>query len=76
MVWRSDYASENYTPGDTRLRRTFAWWPKRINGDTVWLEKYETFQLYVIDDYQTNADGKPVIFKVAKWIDLSNRIIK
>jgi hypothetical protein len=76
MVFKARYTQEYYAPGATRIKRTFAWLPFKINGDMVWLEYYETKQLYAVNVYPAlNEEGKEKGYQVFNWIDLSHRII-
>lgn len=75
MIWKAKYTKETYPPGTTRVKRVFPWLPFEINGDMVWLEFYEIFQLYVERQYQTNVDEKPMLFKFNEWVNLSYRTI-
>lgn len=76
MVWKAQFTQETYPAGTTRIKRTFAWLPFKINGDMVWIEFYETKQLFTVNVYQaTNDLGEEKGYQVFKWIDLSHRII-
>lgn len=75
MVWKAKYTAETFHPGDTRIKRTFAWLPKKVADDMVWLQYYETFQWFNVKEYIVNIPGqeKPQVFKVNEWVDLSHR---
>lgn len=77
MLFKGRYTAETYQDGATRIKRKFAWLPVRINGDIIWLEKYEVFQLYKIIVYEALSpeSGKQMAYRVNQWIDLSLRII-
>lgn len=77
MVYKSKYANETYPAGTTRIKRSFAWLPFRIASDMVWLETYETLQLYQMKQYEaiSQIDLQPKLYSVYEWIDLSHRII-
>lgn len=76
MVYKAKYTNEKYAVGATRIERRFAWLPFKINGDMVWLEFYETKQLYTVNIYQApNDNGDEKGYQVFNWIDLSHRII-
>lgn len=78
MVFKAKYSSENYQVGATRIKRKFAWLPFRIDGDIVWLETYEIYQLYQSNDYQAPSpiDQTPKGYRVYEWVNLSYRIIR
>jgi hypothetical protein len=78
MVFKAKYTSETYQTGATRIKRTFAFLPFRINGELVWLETYETYQLYRLVEHQAISldDDKPKIYKIYEWVNLSHRIIR
>lgn len=77
MIWKSKYTKETYPHGTTRVKRVFAWLPFQINGDTVWLETYEIYQLYTFKEFTVLdvESGKQLVFKVNEWINLSYRTI-
>lgn len=54
MKWKT----KKYIPkeGDIRTKRKFAWLPKDCDGDmTVWLETYESVQVYRTRKRSTKA---------------------
>jgi len=71
MVFKSKYANESWRVGDTRIKRTFAWLPFRIGNDMVWLETYETLQMYVLNEYKNETK----LYQVYEWVNISHRII-
>lgn len=77
MIWKAKYTKETYPPGTTRVKRVFAWLPFEINGDIVWLESYEIYQLFATKEYPVvDAEtSKTLLFKVNEWINLSYRKI-
>lgn len=77
MIWKAKYSKETYQPGITRVKRVFAWLPFEINGDVIWLESYEIYQLYTTKDYPVVdvPTSKTLLFKVNEWINLSYRTI-
>lgn len=77
MIWKAKYTKETYQPGTTRVKRVFAWLPFEINGDMVWLETYEIYQLYISKEHTVIdvEQSKTLLFKVNEWINLSYRTI-
>lgn len=61
--------------GDTRLIKRFAWFPVRINGNIIWLERYEVLRAYIGTTYTVLIQDKPASFIISKWITLSKRML-
>jgi hypothetical protein len=61
--------------GTTKLIKRFAWLPININGDFIWLEKYEVLRAYIGTSYTVSIENKPATFIIFKWITLSKRTI-
>lgn len=76
MKWKSKYTKPQITPNSTRLLRKFAWVPRYIDGNVVWLEYYEVLQGYIPMNYSVHLDGKNVNFIVLEWINLSERLVQ
>lgn len=72
MVYKSKFEQESYRDGDTRIQNHFAYIPKRIDNDMVWLQRYQTLQMLKIMQYVTNLEK---VYIVHEWINLSHRII-
>ncbi len=76
MKWLAKHTEVNYPHGATRLQRRFAFVPIYISGKMVWLETFEILQMYEEVSYTIKIDGIETIFKVAKWLNVSKRIIE
>lgn len=76
MQWLAKHTRAQYAKGATRLFRRFAWLPVYIAGKIVWLEYFETLQMYDVTEYQVLIEESKVSFHITKWIDLSKRIIE
>lgn len=49
MRWRNKYIEEKKPEhGDYRIIYRFAWWPKKLKGATIWLEKYKRIEEFVV----------------------------
>jgi hypothetical protein len=75
MRTKTKFVLTDPEPGTTRLRRVFAWLPKVIDGDKVWLEYYEQLEAFIATDYKVIIDGEGKNIRVSKWVSLSNRVI-
>ena len=85
MVWKAKHKYEQLKDGQVRELRCFAWIPKEISGDIVWLQNYIIYQVYRVKDEIASAEilnegiktgeWKIVKFVVGNWIDLSVKII-
>lgn len=61
-------------PGDTRLVIKFAWLPLFIGKRVIWLERYESLELYTEMVYNVMIESKSVLFSVCNWIEISKRL--
>lgn len=75
MRWKSKYTKADYQHGTTRLKRSFAWLPVYISGVVVWLERYETLQMYKITNENVIIDQQETLFASGSWQNLSKRCI-
>jgi hypothetical protein len=73
MIWKAKYTHVDYVNGTTRLKRCFAWLPKYIDGNIIWLETYDILQGYISNKYTVTVDDKNVDFIKFQWINLANR---
>lgn len=76
MKFKTKYVTTDPPAGSIRLKRVFAWLPKRLNGDVVWMEHFEIRQAFVIFDYNFFVDDKPKVASVGQWVNLEQRVIK
>lgn len=74
MRWPSKFINSETPPGTTRVKRVFAWRPKRIDDTIVWLEYFEILQAFTIFEWNIIIDGKAKGAKVGRWEDISVRM--
>lgn len=75
MRWKAKYTKADYQHGTTRLKRSFAWWPVYISGEIIWMESYETLQVFKITQEKVIIDEQETLFACGSWINLSKRCI-
>jgi hypothetical protein len=75
MRTKTKFVFADPEPGTTRLRRVFAWLPKVINGEKIWLEYYDVLEGFIVADYQVRIDGDLKGVRVSNWLTLDKRVI-
>lgn len=75
MRTKTKFVFNNPDPGTTRLKRVFAWIPKVIGGDKIWLEYFEELQGFIETKYTVIIDGEHKVVKVSNWVTLSKRVL-
>jgi len=75
MEWKAKYTPTTPKPNDVRFKRVFAWLPKQVGGNVVFLEYYEVLQAYLEQAVQLRIEGKDAMFTVGKWTEISQRTI-
>jgi hypothetical protein len=75
MVFKSKIANETNRIGDTKVRRTFAWFPHQIKDEIVWLETYETLLYYTLTQYPVIGSVPPKVIDVYEWIKITDRVL-
>lgn len=69
------YAPAPVKPNVARVVRKFAFLPHRIDDLWVWLEFYEVLQAMRVTEEHLLIDGKKETFTVAKWVDVTERLM-
>lgn len=67
--------SSDLKVGSTRMVNRFAWLPTVVGGRIIWLETYQILKARIGHTHTVVLEGKPVNFMVAKWVELSKRVI-
>jgi len=71
-----EVGKQEVEPGTTRIKVRFAWFPAFIAGRLIWLERFESLELYADQLYKAKLpDGKDGVFKVCNWVEVSRRLI-
>lgn len=73
MQWLAKYTKPQPKDGEVRLFRKFAWLPHYIDGTFVWLEKYETLQVYRQREENIVLNGKQDKLLAGIWISFADR---
>ena len=56
-----------------RSVRHFAWFPRRVKDDIIWLETYETLQYYALIQYPVIGETQQL--NVYEWVNIADKII-
>ena len=75
MKVKAKYVVTPPEAGSVRLRRKFAWLPKRVADTWVWMEFYEILQAWLVTPVVLPIKGKPTTFTLSKWTDVDTRLI-
>lgn len=73
MLWKARIGKETNRVGDTREIRPFAWLPKTIDGNVVWLERYQVKQIYWLTEYPDTQISK--VYQVYEWKNIAYKIL-
>jgi len=74
MIWKAKEV-HNLKNGDTKTVSHFAWLPKRVGNNIVWLGEYEYLYAWIITTRLILIDDKTVEFKYGDWEKISERVI-
>lgn len=73
MKWPAKVTRKPPEDGDVRLFRKFAYLPFYIDGVIVWLEYYETLQVYKTKKEVVKIDNELIEFLAGQWVNLADR---
>lgn len=59
--------------GDVRKRVKFALLPARVGDALVWLELFEVLEVWKVEAYEVEVDGKLAAFELSEWVEISRR---
>lgn len=75
MRRKAKYIANDPEHGSTRIKRVFAWSPRQIADEIVWLEFFEVFQVYVTYIFDAKIDGVAKKITAGKWTDVEERLM-
>lgn len=75
MIWA---ASKRYTPkqGDTKTTVHYAWFPRRIGDNIIWLTQYERLMAWQITQVHALVGTEIKLFEIGKWVKATEIVVK
>lgn len=73
MVWKAKLSTQTLRINDVREIIRFAWLPKIIGPNVVWLAQYQIKQIYWLTEYPLIESNK--IAQVYEWKTIGTRIL-
>ncbi len=68
MILSKETKEQSPSVGDYKFKFLFAWWPTKVDGFTVWLERYKIVYEYRVRDRVTRAGGRYFTLKnIPSW---------
>ena len=69
------YKQQDVKPGQTRIKRVFAFRPTVVGDFILWLEWYEQLEGYIQEDFVVQLDGVSQGFRLEHWRMISKRLM-
>lgn len=74
MIWKTA-TRPDYPNGTNKIVPKFAWLPTYIQGDMIWLWRYQVIFIYEHIQHKTKIANQDVIFTTTGWVEVSKRLI-
>lgn len=78
MILKSMQPKSKPNEGDYKIIKRFAWWPKRVQNQLIWLESYKVVYEFKIRKRAVFCQGYGVIGEVicGDWDFVTEQLIK
>jgi hypothetical protein len=78
MKLKSYLIKQKHEAGDYKIKKVFAWWPKRVENKLIWLESYKRVYKYTIRQRPVFCQGYGVIDRLVygDWDFVTEQLIE